>query len=349
MEEVTFGSLADQINTQANVRPTFIDAVRLTALPDNAVVTSVETDPGATVSAGDALIAINGRPIFVLPGAFRFYRDLVPQATGPDVEQLQAGLAAAGHPVPERESGTFGADTERAVAELYETAGYEPVTVAADSLPQPGAPSSPTPMSRIIVPLTEVAVAPRLPATVAELPAVGDTPAGDGGGESEAGGGALLTLHSGPLTVVAEVPSSVVVRVEVGMAVELSSGDGQSATGNVDSLRQPAAEGGEGGTAEGGEGQHELVIAPSTPLPASWADQEVLARIVVNVVSDGALIVPTRAVTSASDGATSVFRLRGDGGFDRVEVRELGTLEGRSAVVPVQNGTLADGDRVRVG
>ena len=74
------------------------------------------------IAAGATVLEVDGRPLFALPGAFAFYRDLSLGMNGPDVSQLQAGLRAAGLDVGV--DGSFGASTERAVRLLYERNGY---------------------------------------------------------------------------------------------------------------------------------------------------------------------------------------------------------------------------------
>src|SRR5207302_1008482 len=91
-------------------------------------------------------------PVFVFVGKFPFYRDLARGDQGADVAQLQAGLRAARHPIPQGETGTFGAATAAAVKTLYSAAGYV-------------APSG--------FPVADLSVANRLPATVYEVPAIG--------------------------------------------------------------------------------------------------------------------------------------------------------------------------------
>ncbi|MGH9247552.1 MAG: hypothetical protein ACRD29_25205 [Acidimicrobiales bacterium] len=132
------------------------------------------------------------------------------------------------------------------------------------------------------------------------------------------------------------------VRVEQGMSATVTHGATEIA-GTVSTVREAAA-------AEGSEGQHELVITPDKPLPPEWAGMDVIVRIVVSVVSEPGLIVPTRAVTTGgADGNTYVDKLEEDGSFTRVLITERGTLAGQSAVAPLESGALAEGDKVRVG
>lgn len=357
VEPVVTGRLADEVATRAKVVPEFVDAMAPTRLPENAVVTGLHVEIGAEVHAGEVLLDLNGRPVFLLPGDFPFYRDLAPDLTGTDVEQLQDGLAAAGYPIPDSERGRFGWRTRQALVQMYDSAGFEPPTM----LPtEPGEESSqtvetsgqasekePAPPSPVpYLPLSEVLVASRLPATVAAMPAVGESAAAsEGMSESEgpsANGNGLVTLHSGGLRVQAAVPASVAVRVEQGMPAELSVAGGDLMDATVSEIREVT------GSQEPELGGYELVFTADTQVPSEWSKEDVLARITASVISEAALIVPTRALATNTDGEGYVAKLKDDGSFARVLVEELGTLAGRSAVKPLENGSLSEGDEVRV-
>jgi Putative peptidoglycan binding domain len=80
---------------------------------------------GNTVGEGDVVMSVSGRPVFVLGGAQASHRDLGPGVRGPDVEQLESGLARMGFspgPVDGRYDGRTGA----AVAAWYEQGGWTP-------------------------------------------------------------------------------------------------------------------------------------------------------------------------------------------------------------------------------
>ncbi|MFB7358458.1 peptidoglycan-binding protein [Streptomyces gardneri] len=90
------------------------------------VVTKTPVALGAAVRPGQVLLEISGRPVLVLKGRLPVYRDLKPGATGDDVAQLQAALAALGHGRGGDEQGVFGAGTKVAVTEFYASVGYDP-------------------------------------------------------------------------------------------------------------------------------------------------------------------------------------------------------------------------------
>ncbi|MFI6982524.1 peptidoglycan-binding protein [Embleya sp. NPDC050154] len=99
------------------------------------VVTGVRVRAGDVVEAGQVLLEVSGRPIFVLPGELPVYRDLRPGGEGRDVEQLQAALKGLGYGVGTDRAGTYGAGTRTAVAAFYRATGYEvPVTGEDDAI-----------------------------------------------------------------------------------------------------------------------------------------------------------------------------------------------------------------------
>jgi peptidoglycan hydrolase-like protein with peptidoglycan-binding domain len=83
--------------------------------------------PRARTELGPGRIAmtVDGRPVFVLPGAIPMHRDLGPGDRGPDVRQLERALARLGLR-PGAVDGLYDADTEAAVAAFYLRRGWDP-------------------------------------------------------------------------------------------------------------------------------------------------------------------------------------------------------------------------------
>jgi multidrug efflux pump subunit AcrA (membrane-fusion protein) len=97
----------------------------------DAIVTSVPVRVGDWVAAGDRVLEVSGRPVFVLPGAIPAYRSLKPGMAGDDVAQLQGALTQIGCKVGDQ-SGTYGADTRACISKMYKDRGYEPIPVSLD-------------------------------------------------------------------------------------------------------------------------------------------------------------------------------------------------------------------------
>lgn len=85
-------------------------------------VTSVDLAPGAEVTAGQQLYAVDLRPVHAAAGTTPMSRDLSDGTIGPDVAQLQAMLASIGID-PGRTDGVFDDSTERAVRAWQSRAG----------------------------------------------------------------------------------------------------------------------------------------------------------------------------------------------------------------------------------
>lgn len=354
LERVVAGTLADEVQVQAAVGAQVQRSLAPAMLPDPAVVTTSPLSAGDGLEPGDLLLEVSGRPVFVLPGSFAFYRDLKSGLTGPDVEQLQHGLTAAGYEVGEWELGTFGRSTRWAVRRYYEAIGYEALADRPDCEPHgssgdadeakgpddtvsvdddvvgPPPCEEPGPM----VPMSEVvAFNGELPATVASALTVGSQPAA---------GDALVAVTNGDLVARASVTEQVAMRLSTGMAVELTADDGTIAAATVTSIEAEQTEDASGGGVE-------LVIVPTDVLDVSWAGQEALARITVEVVGEGGLLVPSVAVVSNPQGDTFVSSRADDGSMVKVQVRVVGELAGQSAVVPLEDESLTAGDLVQVG
>ncbi|WP_063744806.1 peptidoglycan-binding protein [Embleya scabrispora] len=96
------------------------------------VVTGVRVKAGDVLAAGQVLLEVSGRPVFVLPGDLPVYRDLRPGGEGRDVEQLQVALVRLGYKVGADKAGTYGAGTKAAVAAFYRATGYDAPTAGGE-------------------------------------------------------------------------------------------------------------------------------------------------------------------------------------------------------------------------
>jgi peptidoglycan hydrolase-like protein with peptidoglycan-binding domain len=79
----------------------------------------------AMLGAGDVALAVDGRPVFVLPGAVPMSRDLHRGLQGPDVRQLEQALARLGFS-PGGVDDRYDTATEGAVSSFYLRAGWDP-------------------------------------------------------------------------------------------------------------------------------------------------------------------------------------------------------------------------------
>ncbi len=96
------------------------------------VVTKLPVKQGDRLKAGQVLLEVSGRPVFVLHGRIPVYRDLKPGAEGDDVKQLQEALRELGHGTGGDTAGTFGAGTKAALNAFYATIGYDPLPAVDD-------------------------------------------------------------------------------------------------------------------------------------------------------------------------------------------------------------------------
>jgi peptidoglycan hydrolase-like protein with peptidoglycan-binding domain len=82
---------------------------------------------------GGVMLTASGRPVFVLQGKIPVYRDLAPSTPGDDVRQLEQGLKRLGFD-PGPINGTYDERTSAAVAQWYNSAGFEPFGPTPDQL-----------------------------------------------------------------------------------------------------------------------------------------------------------------------------------------------------------------------
>ena len=91
--------------------------------PSTLIVTSAR-ERGDELAEGAVAVEISGRPVFLLRGAIPIYRDLLPQAEGPDVFQVEEAMARLGY-FSEEPDQVWTPATEAAVEAWYAAAGYE--------------------------------------------------------------------------------------------------------------------------------------------------------------------------------------------------------------------------------
>lgn len=337
---VTSGTLADVINAQGQVAASGRTTAPVGSGEGASVVTARPVDAGTSVAAGTVVLEVSNEPVFAMPGSFPFFRDISDGDTGRDVEQLQAGLRAAGYDVSV--DGVYGPGTQRAVRALFEHAGYAAPTreVTEESAPDPkgeeetpsgaddepdGPPDEPATRTTIVAPSSAFVVAGSLPATALSLPSVGALP-----------GDAAIAFATGDPAVSVSVLEATAALLEPGFDAEMQRGDERIAL-TLERIGEPDDEGGV-----------ELTFRPVHPEQLADAlGEDVVVAITRSVVAEDALLVPSTAVASRGD-TRYVLRETGDDDFTEVPVRELGTLNGTSAIESTSGGALDVDDLVRI-
>lgn len=313
------------------------------------VVTRVGTAPGKKITAGQVILEISGRPLFVLEGAVPSYRDLAPGKRGDDVAQLQKALRESGHPTGTDPSGVFGPGTQGAVASFYASIGYEAPTTEAPVTPAdrpgPGGATPPaageerTPAPPLTTfPMSEVVFVPSFPAYVDDVRAkVGDEAGSD-----------LLSLSSGALTVEGSVTPQEKEMVRPGQEVRIHAElSGRQFTGKVASVGRAANPAKDGDQPSGAE-NYTVKVTPSKPLPAGLNGENVQLTVVAASSKGEVLAVPSSAVSTSADGLTGVT-VREGRTERRVPVSVGVSGDGFVQVTPVEGARLEAGDQVVVG
>lgn len=179
------------------------------------------------------------------------------------------------------------------------------------------------------IPLSEMVVIPSASAQVVSIPSVGAVVASD----------TVLSLSSGALIARAEIAASLAEALEKGMKCQLTAADGTAVAAKIASVESPAV-----------DGENAIVIIESNEeaFPAEWASTQAVALIELRKVAEDALTLPSAAIVNAGEGNASVLKQQPDGSFLSLRVREIGELQGMSAV-EVVGDKLAEGDLVKVG
>jgi peptidoglycan hydrolase-like protein with peptidoglycan-binding domain len=137
---VELRTLETQVVTRGDVAFAGATEVKpeLGELPTPPVVTGQVPERGDEIDEGDPVLEVVGRPIIALEGELPMYRSLHPGMSGPDVEQLEETLQRLGFG-PGAVDDRYTADTGRAVAQLFEQAGYDPPQAGEEAQAEVGA------------------------------------------------------------------------------------------------------------------------------------------------------------------------------------------------------------------
>ena len=120
--------IANDVVTRGTVRfdePEAVTAPAL-ALPELSPVVTYVAAVGDQLAEGAVLFELAGRPTFVLQGDLPLFRTVQPGDKGEDISQLQTALTRLGFD-PGVVDGWYGALTEAAVRDFYESRGYQPL------------------------------------------------------------------------------------------------------------------------------------------------------------------------------------------------------------------------------
>lgn len=299
---------------------------------------------GALVRAGEVLLEVSGRPVFLFEGAQPSYRDLGPGLSGPDVAQLERGLAAAGLD-PGAVDGRYDAATGAAVAALYRRHRAAPMTATDGQLARvapiesgllPGTRAT----AGVQLPADEVAFVPAAPIRISALyTALGSPPDGP-----------VVSFTGSRVVVAGGLPVEQASLVERNARVVVDEPAlGINARGRVTHVAARA------GTAGADEFHVSFEVLVPEP-PAGMVGSSVRLTVPIRSTRTAELTVPVSAVSLGPDGRTRVQTApaAGSAGADEpagptyVPVRTGLSVDGFVAVTPLEGG-LAEGDQVVVG
>ena len=337
--QVTSQQLTESVTVRGTVESPASTGVRALsgAQGGQRVVTGTPVKAGDTVSSGQVLLELSGRPLIVFSGATPAYRDLVAGTKGADVTQVQNALVQTGDLASNRLTGTFDWWTQVAVAKLYKRLGY--ATVGSGS--------------NVSVPLSELAFVATLPATVATVTA-------ELGAPLSSDADPVVTLNTGAPQVRAMVAQGQQVGIAAGQTVHITDDvTGRQVDGTVASIgaftsgtqsgSQSSSQQGSGTQADASQAGYPVIVQADTPLGADWLGANVRVQI-MGASTDGAvLVVPSAAIVTDPSGGASVI-VRDDAGTNNtVPVRTGMTVDGMVQVTPSTAGALHAGDRVVTG
>lgn len=286
-----------------------------------AVVTSVGVRSGERIGQGTLLATVAERPVFLFQGKIPVFRPMAPGIHGPDVAQLQVGLADAGFGTGSDPSGVYGPGTAAAVAALYKAHGLQAASAGGSTKPASAGPKR-APSAEI--PMGEVLFVPRLPARIGSVAHLG---------EAVGSGKPVVTLTSGRTTLQGFAGPAQISLLRPGMrATAISDFSGRSFPVRITAVHLP----------------QQVTFVPVGRLPAGLGGQNVEVSVTTSRVRT--FIVPVAAVGTSGNGQTFVTVATGNGNQTRQVLVRLGLVSGgEQAVTPLRPGSLRNGQLVVLG
>jgi hypothetical protein len=298
---------------------------------DLAVVTAVSTARGAQVNDGSLIGAVAGRPVFVIRGQIPAYSTMSYGSTGIEVSELQAGLESAGLSIGLDSSGTYGAGTAAAVAELYDRVGFSAQTAVALVKTLSGKHKT-RPEHFATVPLGEVVITPSLPVTVVSVAHLGQTITSSK---------PLAKLGSGRLTFQATTDLNTASLLRVGATGRATSDLSKGSFAIRLSAKRP-------GFVPGAGPGSKLTLTPQNPgAAARYVGENMALHIVTGQTGGLQWVVPVSAVVTNAAGTSTVTVVHGSRQVS-VPVRAGLAYAGHEVVRPMAGG-LSAGEQVVIG
>lgn len=274
---------------------------------------TVPPEEGLSLSEGDVVMQVSGRPVVVLEGVVPMYREMRVGTSGDDVAQLQEALDRMEYDISADDAGVFGSATLDAVTTWFDDLGYELVDES---------------VSR-----QEILFLPKLEVRVSEVFA----------GRAASAEGPLFSVTESVLSVASSLDRSDRELVSEGDAAAVVLDDlGIEVEGSVGALADQA------GTMGLDEQRYFMEITLPADAPSELVDASVRIDIPVESTDGEVLVVPVAALVTASDGSVRVEVAASEGDTRLVTVT-TGLSAGGLVEVTPQNGDLTKDDRVVVG
>ncbi|GAA2903201.1 hypothetical protein Acy02nite_86590 [Actinoplanes cyaneus] len=324
-----------------------------------------------TLRAGDMLLEVSGRPVFVLPGKVPMYRTLTRGSAGDDVRQLRAALRLL---LPDRNISSSGAIDDNvlnAVKAWYDKRGYQAagptpaqrtqlrqLEQAAETARAAGGTALADARTALSdyrktygtsIASGEILFLPKLPVRLVTVTAKTGAPAS----------GVIGTVADPTLVVNGTVTPDDAGLLKVGMAATLQHPAGDQFPAKLTALGAAAAPAPEQPTGQVAGGQETaapsvsgipIQLAPAKPgSVAAFTGQAFKVVIKVGGTGQAVLSVPVAAVFTSADGQARVSVQDASGAVRDVPVRAGLSTGGFVQITPEAAGSVVAGDRVVVG
>lgn len=324
---VEIGDLSRHISIKGAMTYASTETIRLGGNSPGAVATKT-IEANSQLQAGQVVAEINGRPVFVFRGEFPLYRELRLGDRGPDVVEIQNGLAQAGYEIDV--DGTLGPGTRTAVEDLYRAAGYgaEHKPAVVSEAPPNDTSSASKPIATagdVIIGLDDFAIVPDLPAQLSNPIRVGAITDDNNS----------IGVSAGNRTITANVSAGTARQMRTGISGNATIG---TATSLAVTLKSIATEPAKDGTVT-------AVFSLDAAAPANVESSDVTIDVLLTKGGGQSLIVPTKAVITRGD-SSFVRKITDGGAIKELKVQVLASDLGRTSISISDTESLKAGDRV---
>ncbi|MGL5406398.1 MAG: hypothetical protein ACRDAX_06375 [Propionibacteriaceae bacterium] len=383
-EQVTKERIVRSLVVRGKIEATAVDVRAISvSSAERLVLTGLPIGAGQKVNQGDVVAQLSGRPIMAWRSTVPFYRDIKPGMVGADIDALRTNLVELGLLAQAVSGEPFGPATQEALLQHYRNRGYSAqttddfnpaaaserksaerfvvearraVTDATDSSAKKRAEedlaravaeqNELAANSGVVIPISEIAAIPSLPASVSAIKASIGT---DMAASSDH---IILSIATGDPIVKATAPlgekGSLAVGQNASITDEVLGTNFEAKIVSVEAGKQETStDNGIGMNQGSGNSSTDLqiVLAAITPIKAEAVGDDVRVAITLKSSEAEVLAVPLNAIATRDDNTSYVTVIDGQGTKKEITVK-VGIATENKVEIEALDGVINVSDRV---